>query len=91
MAVLGNTKDHHVIWKGMLLPVRMYFQREPTETRKNHMERPQSQRPTRMETTLMMSPVFSAPRKSRGSIVLAWLPSRAMPAAVNPNGPIEMN
>lgn len=54
-AVLGKTKDHQVIWKGILLPGRVYFQREPTQTMKNHMARPQSQRLTRTQTTLMIA------------------------------------
>ena len=90
-AVLGKTKDHQVIWKGMLLPVRIYFHKEPTETRKNHMERPQSQRETRRLTTRMMSTAWGLWRKSGGMMMLAWLPSWAMPAAVKPKGPMEMN
>ena len=33
MAVLGNTKENQVIWKGILerCSGKMYFQREPTE------------------------------------------------------------
>lgn len=75
--MLGKTKLHHVIWKGMLWPPRTYFQSEPTETRKNHMERPHSQRETRRETILMMPAAFETPRKSGGSIESAWLPSWA--------------
>jgi hypothetical protein len=76
-AVFGNTKLHHVIWKGMLCPPRVYFQSEPTETRKNHMARPQSQRETRRETILTMAAAWGVSRKFGGRIMSAWLPSLA--------------
>jgi hypothetical protein len=77
-AVFGNTNDHHVIWNGMPFRVRRYFQSDPIETRKNHMERPQNQRATRMEIILIMSALFSVPRKSGGKISRASLPSCAL-------------
>lgn len=76
-AVFGNTNDHHVIWNGMPFRVRRYFHRDPIETRKNHMERPQNQRATRMEIILIMSALFSVPRKLDGNIARASLPSCA--------------
>lgn len=74
-AVFGKTNDHHVIWNGMPFPVCRYFHRDPMETRKNHMERPQNQRATRMEMILIMSALFCVSRKLAGKIVRASLPS----------------
>jgi hypothetical protein len=44
---LGNTNENHVIWKRsfFLLSGRVYFQSEPTDTRKNQMLNPQSHSP----------------------------------------------
>lgn len=61
----------------MLLPTRTYFQSEPTETRKNHMDRPHSQSATRSETTLIMGTLASLPRKPSGMMRSVWLPSLA--------------
>ena len=70
-AVFGNTNDHHVIWKGSLCPDRTYFHSEPTDTRKNHMDSPHSQRPTSADTTLMTSAVMGVSRKLSGMTCLA--------------------
>lgn len=45
-AVLGNTKEYQVIWKGKRWPGRQYFHREPTDTKKNQKLSPYTQRPT---------------------------------------------
>lgn len=74
-AVFGKTNDHHVIWKGILLSGRTYFQSDPTETMKNHMLRPQSHSPIRTDMTLMMGTARSVPRKLLGRILSAELPS----------------
>lgn len=70
-AVLGNTKDHHVIWKGMLFWGRTYFQSEPTETRKNHIERPHSQRPIMMDISWRMGTAYWMSRNAFGTIMSA--------------------
>ena len=77
MAVLGNTNDHQVIWNGILWFGPTYFHKEPTDTRKNHMDRPQSQSATRMDTTLMHGAAMGVARKSGGMIASAWYPSCA--------------
>src|SRR5437667_12700032 len=43
----------------------MYLNKDPTDTRKNHMLRPQSQRPTKVESSLMITAVVCvfSPRK----------------------------
>lgn len=68
-AVFGKTNDHHVIWNGKLLPGRVYFHSDPTDTRKNHAERPHSQSETSREETSMMDTVWLFPRKPGGSIL----------------------
>ena len=46
-AVLGKTKENHVIWKGILLLFSglTYFHNDPTETRKNQILKPHSHKP----------------------------------------------
>lgn len=89
--MFGKTKLHHVIWNGMLLPVRTYFHSDPTLTRNHHMAKPHSHRATSTETTLTMSTVWGEPRKLGGRTTWAFAPIWAIPAAVKPKGPMEMN
>jgi hypothetical protein len=77
-AVFGNTNDHQVIWNGMPFRARKYFQSDPTDTRKNHMERPQSQRATSRAMIFTISTLCSVPRKFDGRMTLASLPSCAL-------------
>jgi len=53
-AVLGNTNDHQVIWKGSRCPGMRYFHKDPTDTRKNQKLRPQSHKPIRTDRARTM-------------------------------------
>ena len=77
-AVLGKTNEYHDMWNGILRSGLMYLNRDPTDTRKNHMLRPQSQRPTKVERSLMMTAVvcvFSPRKPSDGKMSFDMSPS----------------
>jgi hypothetical protein len=71
-AVLGKTKLHQVIWKGMWEGFGdgfTYFHSEPRETRRNQRESPHSGRPRRTVTTRIMGWISGS-----GIMREAWRP-----------------
>lgn len=80
-AVLGNTKDHQVIWKGMfrwLSDRTAYFHSDPTDTMKNQMLRPQSHSAASSEITRTMKAACCSPSKFRGRITSEFWPRRTV-------------
>lgn len=73
-AVFGKTKENQVIWKDIFRSGLVYFHREPTETRKNQIERPHSHNPTITDMTLTIATACSVPKKSGGRIVSDCMP-----------------
>lgn len=81
-AVLGKTKDHQVIWKGIVCSGRTYFHREPTEARKNQTQRPQSQRPAIMESSSRIATVCPEACKLSGIIIWACWPRETVTVSI---------
>ncbi|OSS53417.1 hypothetical protein B5807_00346 [Epicoccum nigrum] len=92
-AVLGNTKEYHVIAKS-IFPLRAHDQCAPTLMKKNHSARPHSHRPMKFAIIMPTFPASSplpSPMKSGGTTRGSSWPIVMIPAIVKPLGPTEMN